>query len=130
MSSEQININNVKFSENSRLEFIAADAFDWVKENGRSNIFFVTSRGVLEYFTESRLKEFIKSLDNVLFVAIEPNVLTHNFELNPNSEIYGIDFFLHNYQKIFNDSDFNILHHSKKELLECNCVMNYLLAKN
>lgn len=93
MSSEQININNVKFSENSRLEFIAADAFDWVKENGRSNIFFVTSRGVLEYFTESRLKEFIKSLDNVLFVAIEPNVLTHNFELNPNSEIYGIDFF-------------------------------------
>lgn len=91
----------------------------------------MTSRRVLEYFTESRLKEFIKSLDNVLFVAIEPNVLTHNFELNPNSEIYGIEkSFSHNYQKIFNDSDFNILHHSKKELLECNCVMNYLLAKN
>jgi tRNA G46 methylase TrmB len=134
LSTEQIKINKEKYKENSRLEFIASDIIEWVKINGRDNMIFMTSNGVFEYFTEQQLTEFIKytnSFDQVLFITIEPTELNHDFELNPNSVIYGIEkSFSHNYCKLFQDSGFKILHHSKKYLDDYHCDMNYILAKN
>ncbi|WP_264565057.1 class I SAM-dependent methyltransferase [Flavobacterium sp. N3904] len=136
LSSEQIKINKEKYKENLRLEFIAADVIEWVKKEGHKNTIFATSNGVFEYFTEHQLREFIKythSLGKVLFIIIEPTVINHNFDLNPNSIVYGIEkSFSHNYCKIFHDFGFKIFHHSKKQILGIgsNCEMNYILAGN
>ena len=134
LSIEQIKINQEKYKENIRLEFIDSDAFEWVKKEGRENMIFMTSNGVFEYFTEQQLREFIKYTNNLgqaLFIIIEPNVLNHNFELNSNSIVYGIEkSFSHNYSKIFQDYGFEIFHHSKKQLQNYNCEMNYILAGN
>ena len=63
LSLDQIEINNKKFNNNKRLEFVAADTFDWVKEHGQGYTIFVTSRGVLEYFLEARLQEFLNEIN-------------------------------------------------------------------
>ncbi|NDP28508.1 MAG: class I SAM-dependent methyltransferase [Flavobacterium sp.] len=135
LSTEQIKINQEKYKENVRLEFVNSDAFEWVKKEGRKNTIFMTSNGVFEYFTEQQLREFIEytnGLGQVLFVVIEPTVADHNFEQNPNSTIYGVEkSFSHNYAKIFPDYGFELIHHSKKLLNPGDGYeMNYILAGN
>ena len=135
LSTEQTKINQEKYKENVRLEFVNCDAFEWVKREGSKNTIFMTLNGVFEYFTEQQLRrfiEYINGLGQVLFVIIEPVVLNHNFEQNPNSTIYGIEkSFSHNYSKIFQDYGFKIIHHSKKLLNpDDSYEMNYILAKN
>ena len=125
----------LQYKENLRLEFVNSDVLDWVKKEGRKNTIFMTSNGVFEYFTEQQLREFIEytnSLGQVLFVTIEPTEIHHNFELNPNSTIYGMEkSFSHNYDKIFQDSGFKIIHHSKKIVHPGgDNEMNYILAGN
>lgn len=135
LSTEQIKINQEKYKENLRLEFVNSDAIEWVKKEGRKNTIFMTSNGVLEYFTEQQLRGFVEytnGLGQVLFVVIEPTVVNHNFEKNPNSIIYGIEkSFSHHYEKIFQDYGFKIFHHSKKILHSSSGnEMNYILAGN
>jgi hypothetical protein len=118
LSPVQIQLNTENFKGNPKLEFVATDGFDWVKKHGHSNIIFVTSRGVLEYFTEQRLKDFLNKLNGlgkIIFVAIEPNGIKHDFKTNPNSELYGYErSFSHNYAKLFKDAGFNLWHVSQK----------------
>ncbi len=132
LSVEQIMINQEKYKGNSKLVFIATDVLEWIKKEGRKNTIFVTSNGVFEYFTEQQLREFIKyvhSLGRVLFVTIEPNDIDHDFELNPNSIVYGGErSFSHNYGKIFQDYGFTIFHQSKK--IVNGFQMSYILAGN
>jgi tRNA G46 methylase TrmB len=134
LSASQISINCDTFKDNPRLEFVASDGFDWVKKHGNSHMIFVTSRGVLEYFTEETLKAFfnqINRLGKVIFVAIEPNGTDHNFELNPHSQVYGWErSFSHNYSKLFKDSGFEILHHSRKDMAHWGGIMNFIISKN
>jgi len=135
LSSEQIKINQEKYKENIRLEFVNSDVLEWVKKEGRKNTIFMTSNGVFEYFTEQQLREFVEyinGLGKVLFVVIEPTEIDHNFQQNPNSIIYGMEkSFSHNYVKIFKDYGFTIIHHSKKIIHPgSGNEMNYILAKN
>ena len=135
LSTEQTKINQEKYKENVRLEFVNSDAFEWVKREGRKNTIFMTSNGVFEYFTEQQLRGFIEytsNLGQVLFVTIEPTTVNQTFEANPNSVIYGIEkSFSHHYGKIFQEYGFKIFHHSTKILHSGGDIeMNYILAKN
>jgi hypothetical protein len=118
LSPVQIKLNNKKFHKNKRLEFVASDGFEWVKKYGQGNTVFVTSRGVLEYFTEERLQAFLKEINGLgktIFVAIEPNGTDHNFEINPKSQTYGPErSFSHNYPKLFKNAGFRLWHISYK----------------
>ncbi|MBC3847751.1 class I SAM-dependent methyltransferase [Winogradskyella echinorum] len=119
LSLKQVEINRNKFkNSNTRIEFVASDAFDWIKEHGQSGTIFVTSRGVLEYFLEERLQDFlshISQLGEIMFVAIEPNAANHNFETHPNTQLYGLEpSFSHNYPKLFKNAGFSLWHFSQK----------------
>ncbi len=121
LSANQIELNNKKFETNKKLEFVAADAFDWVKEHGHGNTIFVSSRGVLEYFIEARLQEFlneINQLGKTIFVAIEPNGGDHDFDANPHSQLYGNEpSFSHNYPVLFKNAGFSLWHFSQQPWL-------------
>ncbi|WP_178984934.1 class I SAM-dependent methyltransferase [Winogradskyella helgolandensis] len=134
LSPDQTKINNEKYNGNSRLEFVAADGLDWIRENGSSHTIFVTSGGVLEYFTQPRLQEFFKevnSLGKIIFIAIEPKGVTHNFEKNPNSELYGHErSFSHNYPKLFKEAGFNVWHNSQKPWPEISQNITFIGATN
>ncbi|WP_099572627.1 class I SAM-dependent methyltransferase [Maribacter sp. 4U21] len=134
LSEIQITADISKYKENPKLEFVVADGFQWVEQNGKSNMIFVTFRGVLEYFTQQRLQGFFKKLDslgNILFFAVEPNTLSHNFNSNPNSEIYGNESaFSHNCAKLFEDAGFSVWHLSKRIESEHPDVTCIIGAKN
>ncbi|CAH8284475.1 methyltransferase family protein [Mariniflexile fucanivorans] len=117
LSIAQIERNKIDFEKNSKLEFLAIDGFDWLKKNGTSGMIIVTSRGVLEYFTESKLQElfdFLNELGHVIFIAIEPTAIGHDFSKQPHSYPFGFESsFSHNYIRLFENSGFTIWHHSK-----------------
>jgi tRNA G46 methylase TrmB len=117
LSVEQTRLNKKKFVNNKRLEFVASDGYDWIKDNGNGYIIILTSRGVLEYFTETRLLDFfnyLRSIGNVIFVAIEPTGVDHDYTKNPNSQIYGSEnSFSHNYKEMFKKSGFQLWHSSQ-----------------
>lgn len=134
LSADQINLNSKKFHANQKLEFVASDAFDWVQEHGQSNTIFVSSRGVLEYFIEARLQEFlieINKLGNTFFVAIEPNGGDHDFETTLNSQLYGNEpSFSHNYPHLFKNAGFNLWHFSQQPWLGGTDMQTFVGAKS
>lgn len=134
LSSSQIEANKKVFNGNTNLEFVASDGFEWIKQNGHDAMIVVTSRGVLEYFTQSRLQEFFDELNKIgkiIFIAIEPTGLEHDFVKNPNSEIYGSEnSFSHNYAQLFSNSGFKIWHQSKMKYAQPECYINFIGAKN
>lgn len=133
LSPVQIELNRKKFIENKKLEFVASDGFDWVKTHGQGHTIFVTSRGVLEYFTEKRLQAFFKEINQLgktMFVAIEPNGVAHNFKVNPHSELYGHErSFSHNYPELFKNAGFSLWHLSSKPHDDA-AVLSFIGAKN
>lgn len=132
LSNEQTNLNNKNFQNNPKLHFVNQDGFEWVQENGHSNTIFLTFMGVLEYFTESRLEKFLKTiaaLGNTIFIAIEPNGLEHDFTKNQNSEPYGTErSFSHNYVKLFEKSNFKIWHYSQKKIEGDSGIISFIGA--
>lgn len=134
LSPGQIEINAENYKNNPRLEFVATDGFEWVKQNCKSNMIFVTSRGVLEYFTEERLQEFFNTLNGLgkmIFVAIEPNGVDHDFTVNAGSQPYGHErSFSHNYSALFKKAGFELWHYSKKELSRDDFFFRFVGAKN
>lgn len=134
LSQHQIDINNNRFNRDDKLEFVAADAFDWVKEHGHSKTIFVSSRGVLEYFLETRLQEFLNEINllgKIFFIAIEPNGADHDFETNPNTQLYGNEpSFSHNYPKLFKNAGFSLWHFSQKPWFQDHNIQTFIGAKN
>lgn len=134
LSIDQIEINNKRFENNKKLEFVAADAFDWIKIHGHSNTIFVSSRGVLEYFLEERLQEFLNEINllgNTFFIAIEPNGADHDFEKNPNTQLYGHEpSFSHNYPKLFKNAGYSLWHFSQKPWFQGGNIQTFIGAKS
>ena len=134
LSLKQIELNDEKFKNNTKLEFVAEDAFDWVKDKGHSNTIFVSSRGVLEYFLEERLQEFLREINQLgktIFIAIEPNGGDHDFEMNPSSQLYGNEpSFSHNYPRLFKNAGFNLWHFSQQPWLGGTDNQTFIGAKN
>jgi len=134
LSPIQIELNKEKYKENPRLEFVAADGFDWVNVHGHGHMVFVTSRGVLEYFTEQRLQDFFNKLNGlgkIIFIAIEPTGVDHDFEVNPGSQPYGTErSFSHNYSNLFEKAGFKLWHYSKKEYSRDDYFFSFIGAKN
>jgi hypothetical protein len=134
LCAAQIEANKKVFNKNSNLEFVASDGFEWIKKNGHDHMIIVTFRGVLEYFTQSKLQALFNELNNkrkIIFLAIEPTGVNHDFFKNSDSEIYGSEnSFSHNYEQVFRNSGFNLWHHSKKLYANADCYINFIGAKN
>ena len=116
LSPIQIGIIKKKYETNPKLEYIAGDALNWVKKNGKTKTIFFTSGGVLEYLTEQRLQKFLDFLNKlrpIIFIAIEPLGRNADFVKNPLSQPYGPErSFSHNYLKMFKNAGFEIWHDS------------------
>jgi len=134
LSEEQTKANKLNYKDNAKIEFHCTDILNWIELQNKSNMVLFTFRGVLEYFTQKQLEDFFKKLNklgNIIFFAIEPNGLNHNFDDNPNSEIYGVESsFSHNHKKLFKDAGFNIWHEEIKEELNQPHYMSIIGAKN
>ncbi|WP_405399590.1 methyltransferase domain-containing protein [Maribacter sp. Asnod2-G09] len=133
LSQQQVSLNKDGYSGNEKLEFVASDGFEWANTHATENMIFVTSRGVLEYFTESKLQEFLyqlNALGKTTFIAIEPNGVHHNLETNKTSQPYGYErSFSHNYETLFNTAGFDLWHNTKKDK-GLDYYLRYMAADN
>ena len=118
LSKEQVAENKQRYQAEKQMKFVAQDGLEWMMKNARNHLIIVTSGGVLEYFTPSKLKRLLEHLSNfqdILFVAIEPKGPHHNFKKNPNTELYGPErSFSHNYPVLFQNAGFVLWHESYK----------------
>lgn len=134
LSQHQIDLNTKRFKNNKKLEFVAADAYEWVKSNGDSNAIYVSSRGVLEYFLEERLQELLTNiyqLGHIFFVAIEPNGADHDFETQPQTQLYGDEpSFSHNYPYLFKNAGFTLWHFSQQPWHNGGNLQTFIGAKS
>ncbi|MDF4201852.1 class I SAM-dependent methyltransferase [Maribacter sp. SA7] len=133
LSQQQVMKNKNTFASNKKLEFIASDGFEWTKTYATENMIFVTSRGVLEYFTQPKLQEFlhhINVLGKTTFVAIEPNGIHHNLKTNKASQPYGYErSFSHNYEILFKTAGFHLWHNTTKDS-GLDYYLRYMAADN
>lgn len=134
LSKVQTDSNKEKYKSNPKLEFVASDAFDWFIEHGQDNTIVLTFNGVLEYFTQKRVQQLFNNLNGlgkIIFVAIEPKGLLHDFASHPNSKIYGFESsFSHNYPKLFKDAGFSLWHESQKNVHSNEYVITFIGAKS
>lgn len=133
LNQKQVELNRHTYTNNEKLEFVTSDAFDWTKNNATEDMIFVTSRGVLEYFTEPKLQEFLHQLNalgNTTLVAIEPNGIHHNLKTNTASEPYGYErSFSHNYEFLFKTAGFHLWHNTTKKS-GSDFYLRYMAADN
>ncbi|WP_036151605.1 hypothetical protein [Maribacter forsetii] len=126
-------MNKDTYVANKKLEFVASDGFEWANSHATENMIFVTSRGVLEYFTEPKLQEFLHGLNalgKTIFIAIEPNGVNHNLETDKTSQPYGYErSFSHNYEVLFKTAGFNLWHNTKKDK-DLDFYLRYMAADN
>lgn len=115
------------------MQFVAADAGEWIPKNGQRNTIYLTSRGVLEYFTEQDLLDLLSTISNMgnsIFVAIEPVGLDHDLDINPHSRLYGGEkSFSHNYKVLFPKAGFSIEYLSEKVYRENDHKLLFIIAK-
>ncbi len=132
LSPKQTQANNKRLTRHS-VKFVAADGFDWVNENGVPDTIYVTSRGVLEYFTQERLLAFFQMIMGqgpAVFVAIEPNDIDFDYEKDLESRPYGNErSFSHNYKRVFERAGFDIQHLSWKVYDENDHKLVFIIAK-
>jgi SAM-dependent methyltransferase len=111
LSADQIRLNKGNFA-NPKLNFVAADAADWIDANATPGTAFLTYSGVLEYFTEPALATMLKRLAKcgpVCFALLEPIAREHDLDADPRSHLYGNErSFSHNYPRLFKEAGFTI----------------------
>lgn len=97
-----------------RLEFVTADAVDYIEKHGVSNWIYLTHNGVLEYFAPDileRLLRQIAALRPAAIALIEPVGKDHDFETQTDSWPYGQEFgFSHNYPHLLEKHGFRVLY--------------------
>ena len=109
----QSNNDNPKFD--SRINFIAIDGGQWVIDNGQPNTLFVTNGGVLEYFSETRVKEIFRhvaeQLSPAMFFTVEPVAADYDSVGETRSIPFGEELsFSHNYHGLYQSTGFDVLH--------------------
>ena len=134
LSKGQTDRNSSNYKDNAKLEFVGGNVLDWIEDQDQGDMVFLTFRGVLEYFTQNQLINFFEKLNNtgnIIFYIIEPTDSSHNYDVEPDSKVYGVEgSFSHNYKKLFEDAGFKIWHADQKEESWHSNVMTIFGAKN
>lgn len=115
LSPSTTEINKERFRE-TEIEFVAADAREWIPANAGPNWIYVTNGGVLEYFSETDLQLFLRKIAQhhspALFVAIEPKGVDHDLEKSSSSAVYSNEHsFSHHYLYHFEAAGYCVHQH-------------------
>lgn len=111
LSERRIALNQSLYSG---LEFVAADAQEWVPAQGLRQPLFVTNGGVLEYFRPESLEAFVQVVVKAggsLALFYEPLVADHDLDREPEAKLTtaGEYSFSHNYPAVCRRAGMNIV---------------------
>lgn len=112
LSAEQTARNAERYAKDARLDFVAADALAWAREQARPNTLYFTYGGVLEYFTEQGLKDLFAAVARhrpACFALAEPIALGFDLSSETRSRAFGDELsFSHNYPRLLQEAGFRI----------------------
>ncbi|KAA3658409.1 MAG: class I SAM-dependent methyltransferase [Chloroflexi bacterium] len=116
LNQEQV-VDNCNKYPDSKFEFVACEASEWIQENAEENWIFLTNQGVLEYFERETLQGLFSHISNhlapALFVVVEPYGTGHDIENDVETQTYGPEFsYSHNYRHLFIEAGFKVWHYS------------------
>lgn len=111
ISSKQIEQNQGQYPE---ITFHASDLLQWVKNNPKDHVVYVTNCGVLEYLSQSSVESLYKLIyqqgKNQLLFLVEPVAETMNLEQPQDSVLFGNEFsHSHHHPHLLIQAGFNIL---------------------
>ncbi len=111
LSPQQVALNGQRHLD-PRLAFVAADAVEWIRTNGRSHWSYLSYGGVLEYLPQERLNGLLRTVAGrspVVFGLVEPLASSFDVDRATMSQHYGAERSLsHPYPKAFRDAGFEI----------------------
>ncbi|MCB1231223.1 MAG: class I SAM-dependent methyltransferase, partial [Verrucomicrobiae bacterium] len=114
LGEDQMETNRNTYPD-SKLEFHAADATEWIPRNASPGSIFLTNGGVLEYFLEEEVAALFRCIASrsspAIFMLIETIGVDHDLAREENSFVYGREMaFSHNYPHLLEEAGFSILH--------------------
>lgn len=112
--SPETTAKNIADNTDHRVEFVAADADEWIRDHGQANWLYVSHRGVLEYFPQPILQSLVDHIaENCrpnMMLIIEPVGIDFDVQADVESTTYGREFsFSHNYGHVLSTAGYRIL---------------------
>jgi trans-aconitate methyltransferase len=109
--------NRARFGAD-RMQFVQADALEWMRKHARNSCLIVTNGGVFEYFLEKELVELFAAasgLGPIIVALIETIGIDHDLERDGATHVYGRELsFSHNYPRLLRDAGFQMHHESER----------------
>ena len=103
------------FAQNSRLQFLTADAPIWLQENAQPGTILMTYGGVMEYFSAATLTTMFTNLaqhGRAAIALVEPVDPNHDLVHDAASHAFGQESsFSHNYEKLLLGAGYKIIFH-------------------
>ena len=115
LNADQVRRNQQSDDFDSRINFLQADAGQWLLKYGQKNTLFVTNGGVLEYFPREKLDAMLAhvaaNIKPATFFCVEPVAEDHDWQVSNESIPFGNELsFSHNYTDLFQSNGFQIVH--------------------
>lgn len=105
--------NQAAFMQNSRLQFLAADASTWLNEKAKPGTILMTYGGVMEYFSASTLVAMFRSLAQhppAAVALVEPVDPAHDLAKDATSHAFGQEnSFSHNHEKLLEAAGYEVV---------------------
>ena len=110
--------HNQEHFKEERIQFVRADALNWLSDHAQHNSLFVTNGGVLEYFLQDELEQFFSMVSQIQPTAIaliETIGTDHDLSRELATWVYGRELsFSHNYPWLLRENGFEIRHQSER----------------
>ena len=112
VSSRQ-NERNRELYNDTDIRFVTGDANEWIRDHARPQTLYITSGGVLEYFSQRELMVMLSGIAKraapAIIAVIEPLDDNHDLMAENTSFFYGDErSFSHNYPHIFQQAGYEI----------------------
>lgn len=105
--------DQVNFAQNSRLQFLAADASVWLMENAQPGTILLTYGGVMEYFSAATLTAIFTTLAQngpAAVALVEPIDPSHDLVGDAASHAFGQEnSFSHNHEKLLQAVGYTVI---------------------
>lgn len=105
--------DRVNFAQNPRLQFLAADASVWLRENTRPGTILLTYGGVMEYFSAQTLTAMFTTLARhgpAAVALVEPVDPDHDLAHDAASHAFGQEnSFSHNHEKLLAAAGYKVI---------------------
>lgn len=119
--------NQAEFAQNTRLQFLSADASCWLQDTAQPGTIMLTYGGVMEYFSAETLSVMFEALAQhqpAAVALVEPVDPNHDLARDAASHVFGQEnSFSHNHEKLLEAAGYDVIFRKTLQLGGVSWVM-------